>query len=143
MITAENAGSSTSTTDLFDETSLELKKAKDDLNSLLVQSGYNPDAEELELQIAQDKVKNLNSRLNDLTEELSNSVGTSAPILTDYLVTGSPTAPTVVLPERTRARNVLMAGALFGAIIAWAALNYKWLMAQLSALFGSKRAEGD
>lgn len=123
----ENGQSGTQTA--FDRISIALAEAKEDLNALEKQLGYDPLVADTELMIAQDKVNNLNFRLAELNEQLGALVGSDIESLENgYLVAGNPSVPTSVMPERSRARNVLLTGAIAGVIIAWVVLNFRWLI---------------
>jgi hypothetical protein len=80
------------------------------------------------------KDDNLNKQLATLTGQLSSLVGDSfnPASVTNYLVAGNPSMPLPVLPERMRARNALMMGAIVGVGGAWAILNRKWLAKTMS-----------
>jgi hypothetical protein len=114
---------------LFNNTFTALNNAKDQLANMEKSLGYNTLTSNLDVKVAQDKVDNLNTRLEDLTEQLGTLVGDNVDTsVTDYLVAGNPSVPEPVLPERGRARNILAMGAVAGVIIAWVILNYRWLL---------------
>jgi hypothetical protein len=119
----------------FERTSTALSEAKKELAILESQSGSAGIVENLEYQILQSKIVNLNSRLSGLTEELSylledDNETTEA---TDFIVVGNPSLPVPILPERVRARNALMVGAIVGIGGAWAIVNWRWLRQRLTS----------
>lgn len=126
---------------IFNKTSLALTEARQELNNLESQLGYDPLSSDLDVKIAQEKVSTLNTRLETLTLQMSSLVGTTSSSPVDYLVAGNPTVPYPVLPERARARNILMMGAIVGIAVAWLVLNFKWIIHQLSALSTNKPLE--
>jgi hypothetical protein len=127
---------------LFSNTNLALIQAKKDLDAMEKKLGYNRLSSNLDVKIAQDKVDNLNSRLETLTKQLGSLVGGNANLLqTDYLVAGNPSHPFPVLPERARAKNTLMMGAIFGVVLAWGALNNKWIIKSIRGLGSSRPQE--
>jgi hypothetical protein len=127
---------------LFSNTNLALIQAKKDRDAMEKKLGYNRLSSNLDVKIAQDKVDNLNSRLETLTKQLGSLVGGNANLLqTDYLVAGNPSHPFPVLPERARAKNTLMMGAIFGVVLAWGALNNKWIIKSIRGLGSSKPQE--
>ncbi len=119
----------------FERTSTALSEAKKELAILESQFGSAGIVENLDYQILQSKIVNLNSRLSGLTEELSylledNDVATEA---TDFIVVGNPSLPVPILPERVRARNALMVGAIVGIGGAWAIVNWRWIRQRLTS----------
>jgi hypothetical protein len=86
-------------------------------------------SENLDYKIAKAKVDTLNTELASLTEKLSLSLGenNNVPEIANYLVLGSSTVPNPVLPERMRARNALIMGAIVGVGGALVILNFKWI----------------
>jgi ABC-type phosphate transport system auxiliary subunit len=112
----------------FSKSSEALASAKTEFSDLEKQLGYDHLAADLNYKIAQDKVDNLDTRLTDLTKQLGDLVGnTSYSSDADYLIAGNPTIPSPVLPERGRARNTLIMGAVIGAIVGWGILNFRWI----------------
>jgi hypothetical protein len=83
----------------------------------------------LDYKIAKAKVDTLNVELTDLTEKLSMSLGDNmeVPEIANYLVVGNSSTPSPILPERIRARNALIIGAIAGVVIALVILNFKWI----------------
>jgi chromosome segregation ATPase len=113
---------------LFSKTSVALAEAKKGLADLEKQLGFDSISSDLNLKVAQDKVNNLSSRMESLTEQLGSLVGNNANTLqTDYLVAGKPSSPFPILPPRGRAKNTLLGGAVVGIVLAWGLLNYKWI----------------
>jgi hypothetical protein len=143
IVATEQGIAQPDTQTVFDKTSAALAEAKVELEDLERQLGYDRLAVQLDYKVAEDKVVNLNARLGDLTEHLGSLVGDNVESSeTDYLVSGNPTTPYPVLPERGRARNTLLIGAIVGMIIAWGILNYKWIIRSLSSS-GTGKPEGD
>jgi hypothetical protein len=83
----------------------------------------------LDYKIAQAKVDALNTELTTLITKLSTSLGGSAevPEIAGYLVLGSASMPSPILPERMRARNALIMGTVVGVGGALIILNFKWI----------------
>ena len=67
--------------------------------------------------------------LDNLTVKLNSLLGDSVVLeeITEYLAMGNPSLPIPVLPERMRARNALVLGAVVGVGGAWILLNRRWL----------------
>jgi len=120
----------------FEMTSTALSEARKELAILESQSGNGNSAENLEYQFTQAKIRNLNDKLADLTMKLSFLIGgnVNPAEITDHLIAGNPSMPTPVLPERMRARNALMMGAVVGICGAWVILNFRWLVRSASSL---------
>jgi hypothetical protein len=120
-----NGNSQLDTQTAFDKVSVALAEAKEGLATLESQLGYT----DLDYRIAQDKVNNLDNELANLTTKLSSMLteNVDSVEMTDYFVMGNPSIPIPVLPERVRARNVLMIGAIVGVGGAWVALNFRWI----------------
>jgi hypothetical protein len=117
----------------FDRISVALAEAKKELETLEYQLGYDPLVAGTDLGLAQEKVNTLNSRLTELTDQLGTLIGEDTESLeTGYLVAGNPSVPSPVLPERSRARNTLLTGAIAGVIIAWVIMNFRWLIKLIS-----------
>jgi hypothetical protein len=117
----------------FDRISVALAEAKKELETLEYQLGYDPLEAGTNLELAQEKVNTLNSRLTELTDQLGTLVGEDNESLeTGYLVVGNPSVPSPVLPERSRARNTLLTGAIAGVIVAWVIMNFRWLINLIS-----------
>jgi chromosome segregation ATPase len=113
----------------FDRISIALAEAKKDLEDLENQLGYDQASANTDILAAQDRVNTLTTRLAELNDELSTLSGYNIQSLeNEYLVAGNPSIPTPVLPERSRARNTLLTGAIAGIIIAWIILNFRWLV---------------
>jgi hypothetical protein len=120
-----------------------LAEAKKNLENLEIQLGYDRLAVDMDYTIAQDKVTNLTGRLGDLTDQLGALIGGGDELSeTDYLVAGNPSTPSPILPERGRARNTLLMGAIAGMVIAWGILNYKWIIKGMPSSSPGK-PEGD
>jgi len=144
MLDIEGSTNQKNVEELFNDTSLALTQAKEELENLKAELGYDVLSSDLDIKIAQDKVNMLNDRLETLTQQLSSLVGDSGDTLsTEYLVAGNPSLPSPVLPERARARNTLMMGAIVGIIVAWMVLNYKWIIRQITLLGKGEEEEND
>ena len=115
----------------FERTSEALAEARNELSILEAQicGPGGCSVEDLDYQIAQTKFENLNRELAGLTGKLSLLLGGNVKPaeITDCLVAGNPSMPTPVLPERMRARNALMMGAIVGIGGAWVSLNFRWI----------------
>jgi LPS O-antigen subunit length determinant protein (WzzB/FepE family) len=121
-----------------------IAEAKKELSDLENQSGSSSLAQNLDYQLAQDKVTNLNARLENLTEQLGSLIGVSAETtVSDYLVAGNPSTPVPVLPERGRARNTLIMGAVLGIVVAWVVLNFRWIIKGMPSAKTSTLDDGD
>ena len=48
-----------------------------------------------------------------------------------------------MIPERSRARNTLLTGAIAGLILAWVILNFKWLVSLVSTSGKPAQAEDE
>ena len=114
----------------FDRTSVALADARTQL--AVLESNYSSNAyvsANLEYQLAVAKVDNLNKQLSSLTAAMTslvaNDIDTAG--ITGSLIAGNPSVPVPVLPEKIRMRNALMIGALVGILLAWVAVNFKWL----------------
>ncbi len=143
ILAEEQGGEQLDLQSVFNKTSAALAEAKKKLSDLESQLGYDRLATDLDYKIAQDKVNNLNTRLEDLTQQLGSLVGGNVnPTETDYLVAGNPTIPSPVLPARGRARNALIMGAIIGIVAAWGMLNYKWITKSLFSS-GTAKPDGD
>ncbi len=118
-----------------ERTSIALAEAKKELAILESQSGGDSLAIDLDYQVAQAKISNLNRELANINEISTSLLGdnTDAEGLTDYLVAGNPSLPVPILPERARARNALMAGAIVGIGGAWVIVNFRWLRKRLTS----------
>jgi hypothetical protein len=127
----------------FERTSTALAEAKQDLQDLEQQLGYDRLAADLDYKIAEDKVTNLNLRLSTLTAQLGTLTGSEEASEADYLVAGNPTTPTPVLPMRGRARNTLLIGAIAGIVIAWGILNFRWIAKGMPSSKPPAKNEGD
>ncbi|MGA3094418.1 MAG: hypothetical protein ABSD79_03420 [Dehalococcoidales bacterium] len=123
--TLQNAQTQTA----FDRTSVALAEAKKQLDALQNQPTNYTLPDTLDYQLAKDKVNDLNKLLATVSSQANSMIGgnTAPPESVNYLVAGNPSLPTPVLPERMRARNALMMGAIVGIGLAWAALNFRWL----------------
>jgi hypothetical protein len=142
-IIAEKSNGQTDYQAAFEKTSVALAEAKRELEDLEKELGYDRLAADLEYKIAEDKVLNLNVRLEGLTEQLGMLVGQNTESsVTDYLVAGNPTIASPVLPERGKARNTLLVGAIAGIVIAWGILNYRWIAKGMPSSH-STTSEGD
>ena len=130
QIMSLDGGNSQSDSDLaFDRISVALAKAMKDLEELEKQLGYDQVSANTEILAAQDRVNTLTARLEELNNELTALSGYNIESLeNEYLVAGNPSIPFPVLPERSRARNTLLTGAIAGIIIAWIILNFRWLI---------------
>jgi DNA repair exonuclease SbcCD ATPase subunit len=117
---------------------LALNDAKNELETLENQLGYNREYAEIELMIAEDKVNNYNGRIANLNEQLVSLTGNNEETLeTGYLVVGKPST-IAVIPERATVRNTLLVGAIAGVIIAWIAINFRWLIHLVSSSGAAK-----
>ncbi|HEY98265.1 MAG TPA: hypothetical protein G4O16_08835 [Dehalococcoidia bacterium] len=130
QIMSLDGGNSQSDSELaFDRISVALAKAMKDLEELEKQLGYDQVSANTEILAAQDRVNTLTARLEELNIELTALSGYNIESLeNEYLVAGNPSIPFPVLPERSRARNTLLTGAIAGIIIAWIILNFRWLI---------------
>ena len=130
QIMSLDGGNSQSDSELaFDRISVALAKAMKDLEELEKQLGYDQVSANTEILAAQDRVNTLTARLEELNNELTALSGYNIESLeNEYLVAGNPSIPFPVLPERSRARNTLLTGAIAGIIIAWIILNFRWLI---------------
>ena len=121
--------------------SVALSEAKNELQTLEVQLGYDRTNAEVELMIAENKVNNYNDKITTLTEQLETlQTGDDELLDTGYLVVGNPSLPFSVLPDRPTIATTLFLGALAGLAIAWIAMNYRWL---ISGLFVHSKPEDD
>ena len=121
--------------------SVALSEAKNELQTLEVQLGYDRTNAEVELMIAENKVNNYNDKITTLTEQLETlQTGDDELLDTGYLVVGNPSLPFSVLPDRPTVATTLFLGALAGLAIAWIAMNYRWL---ISGLFVHSKPEDD
>jgi len=113
----------------FDRTSAALAEARKELAIMEKEMGYDRLAIDLNYRIAQEKVDNLNNRMEALIQKLSLELEerTVPSEITSYLVAGKSGPPYPVLPERPQPLNILMMGAIAGAVIAWAILNFRWI----------------
>ncbi len=142
IMNAEDISEGNNIESQFGKTSLALIQAKKELEDLENQLGYDRLSSDLNISIAQNKVNNLNTRLSTLTGNLGSLVGGNINSLeTDYLVASNPSAPFPVLPTRAKARNTLMAGAIFGIFIAWALWNTKWIISKIKTMGASTETE--
>jgi hypothetical protein len=115
-----------------------------DLEELEKQLGYDQVSANTNIIAAQDRVNTLTTRLAELNDELSTLSGYNIQSLeNEYLVAGNPTPPTPVLPERSRARNTLLTGAIAGIIVAWIILNFRWLVNLVSPSGAQAKPEED
>jgi hypothetical protein len=91
----------------FERTSIALAEARKELVLLESQLGYDRLAMDLDYQVAQEKVDNLNVRMEALTYNLSLLQGgrIDPSEITGYLVAGKSTIPYPVVPGRRQARN--------------------------------------
>jgi hypothetical protein len=110
-------------------TSAALADAKKELAIMETQWANGYSTLNLEYQLTQDQVNNLNNQLTSLNEKqdslLVNSTDTSE--LTGYIIIGNPDIPTSpVVPLKLEA--ALVVGALIGVVVAWLALNFRWLV---------------
>ena len=126
----------------FDRISIALAEATEELEEFEKQLGYDSILAETELNLAQDRVNTLASRLWVLTDELALLTGSDVEA-TEYLVAGNPSVPAPVLPERSRARNTLLTGAIAGIIVAWVILNFRWLVNLVSPSGGRAKPDED
>jgi hypothetical protein len=128
----------------FDRLSIALAEAKKELETFEEQVGYDSISADTNLAAAQDKVENFNYRLEALNKELADLIGIDVESIdTEYLVAGNPTIPSPVLPERSRARNTLLTGAIAGIIIAWVVMNFRWLVNLVSPSGGPAKPDED
>ena len=111
----------------FEKTSVALAEAKQELAAMVSQASHDTMDRDLDHQLVQAQIDNLNSQLSDLTAKATSLLKNENTAIPDYLVAGSPSIPLPVLPERTRARNALMMGALVGIAGAWVLLNRRWI----------------
>ncbi len=114
----------------LERTSAAVVETRKELATLENEMGYDRLAVDLNYKIAQEKVDNLNERMEGLIQNLSLLQGERAvpSEITGYLVAGKPGIPYPVLPERPPAFNILMMGAIVGAVIAWAMMNRRWIV---------------
>ena len=128
----------------YDRISIALADAKKELETFEEKQGYDRISADTNLAAAQDKVEHFNFRLEALNDELASLLGTDFESLdTEYLVAGPPTIPAPVLPERSRARNTLLTGAIAGIIIAWVVMNFRWIVNLTSPSGGPAKPEED
>ena len=117
----------------FNRIALALAEAMKDLKELEKELGYDRISADTEILVAQDRVDTLTLRLEDLNNELATLSGYDIDALeNEYLVAGNPSVPSPVLPERSRARNTLLTGAIAGIIVAWIVMNFRWLVSLAS-----------
>jgi hypothetical protein len=110
-----------------------LNNAKAELEALEDEMGYDRLYNEIEYQTTLDIIDRLNSRVGTLNEQLGSLVGENVENTdTGFLVVGSPSSPTPLLMQRDRARDILLMGAILGVVVAWIALNFRWLWSKLS-----------
>lgn len=110
-----------------------LNEAKDELETLENQLGYDHLYRDIEYEITQDIISRLNRRVGTLNEELGSLVADNTESLdTRYLVMGNPSTPTPLLQQRDRARDILIMGGILGVVVAWILLNFRWLWRSLS-----------
>ena len=122
-----------------------LSETKNELTILEEQLGYDRLAVDLDYQVAQEKVDNLNEKLEDLTSKLSSLVGEhiEASEITGYLIAGKPSIPFPLLPERPKASSTLMMGAIGGIVAAWVILNFRWIVKGMPTSSPSKPDEDE
>jgi hypothetical protein len=106
-----------------------LAKAYRELSVMEAENTVKYSSENLDYKIAKAKVDTLNTELASLTEKLSLSLGDNmeVPEIANYLVLGNSSVPVPVLPERIRARNALIMGAIVGIGGALVILNFRWI----------------
>jgi hypothetical protein len=115
----------------FDATSAALAQYRQSLTDISYSNNLEND---VEYQAAKSKVDSLNAQLASLNERLGSSIVTnpekSGTVIA--LAVEDPSEPLPVLPERAKARNVLMMGAIAGIGIAWILLNRRWIAKGMS-----------
>ena len=117
----------------YNNTLVALNQAKEERETLENQLEYDRLYSDIEYQITQDKINNLNRQVVSLNDELGSLVGDNVESIdTRYLVVGNPSTPTVLLPQRDRARDIIIMGAIAGVVLAWILLNFRWLWRTLS-----------
>lgn len=117
-----------------DRTSVALGTAKRELATMEAQVGSDHLSQDVEYQSAETKVKNLEKKLSDLTQTLTASLSPDDDDPSSYLSVGTPSIPMPVPPDRMRARNAVMMGALLGIAVAWALLNFRWILKVMSSM---------
>jgi len=128
----------------YDRISIALADAKKELETFEEQLGYDRISADTNVAAAQDKVEYFNYRLEALNDELASLIGTDVESLeTENLLAGNPSIPAPVLPERSRARNTLLTGAIAGIIVAWVVMNFRWLVNLVSPSGGPVKPEED
>jgi hypothetical protein len=132
----------TDTQTVYERTTAALADTRKELSALVESKAGGPSGDP-NYDIAQAKVKSLNTLLANLTAKSSSLfMDNIAPAeTTGYLVAGNPSIPSPVLPERTRARNALMMGAVVGVGGAWVLLNRRWLVKTLSSSPSPKKED--
>jgi hypothetical protein len=123
------------------EISVALNEAQNALLGLESQLGYDRTNAEVELMISENTVNNYNEKITTLTEELESLESNDDGALdTGYLIVGNPSLPSSVQPERPTVATTLFLGAIAGLVVAWIAMNYRWL---ISGLFVHSKPEDD
>jgi hypothetical protein len=135
LATLQGINNSVTVQTAFEKTSLALAEARVELSNLedtLFSSAMSGD---LDYQVAKAKDYNLNEELSSLTGKLSSllAYNVSSAEITGYLVSGNPSMPIPVFPEKMKIKNALMLGAIIGVALAWVVLNFKWLRKILSS----------
>jgi hypothetical protein len=144
ILTTDEDNNQTDVQSVFEATSAALAEAKKELSDLENQLGYNRLAADLDYKVAQDKVNNLNTRLETLVQQLGPQIddNTGSAQETEYLIAGNASPAFPILPARSRASKTLLTGAIVGVIVAWGALNYKWLYKKIVSS-GASKPEGE
>ena len=132
----------TDTQTVYERTTTALADTRQELSALVASKAGGPSGDP-NYDIAQSKVKSLNTALSNLTAKASSLLmdNIASADTTSYLVAGNPSIPSPVLPERTRARNALMMGAVVGVGGAWVLLNRRWLVKTLSSSPSPKKED--
>jgi hypothetical protein len=111
-----------------------LGSTRKDINTLEAQAALTYFEDRLAYTEANTKVVRLSQQLNDLIAGLGSPPSSNPePTETSYFsISGEPSDPVIVPPDRVRGRNALIEGTLLGLVVAWVVLNRRWLVKQVS-----------
>jgi hypothetical protein len=112
-----------------ERTSTALAEAKSELSMLEAQHDIDYTGQDLDYQIAEARVGNLSSELAYLTDRVTSllSGDSDEPTVLEYMVVGTPSAPSPSM-DRMRERDAILLGGVLGLGVAWVTLNFRWLV---------------
>jgi hypothetical protein len=123
----------TAVLDQMTEVSTALSEARKKLASLQARAAVDYFDQRIAYSTVDAKVRRLQGQLDRLTETLALSeIGIVDTSIAFRNLTG-PSIPAEVPPDRIRGRNAVMMGGVFGAGLAWALLNRKWIISGMPA----------